>query len=556
MDETPAAAQYEVIFESRIVTGRNPAEVEAAFAERFGEAVAKRVFAGGSVVLKRNLEHDAALALQRRLHNLGLTTRLSVTAPSQVELSIVEEQEQREPKATAAHARHDLTRAAVHGHRPPDPGQQRGEDELKPRAPYATAAIDASFSGEPGKIAGVAGGYGLYLAIVAILMVSLPVLYLLIVLASAYGTYWHAANNIDLFTEVRLSYFAFLLYLSPTIGGVLLTLFLLKPFVAASPRLPQPVRLDAKREPAVFHLVRRITEAQGAPMPTEIQVDADVNASASLRKGVFSRELTLTIGMPLFYGMSIEQLAGVLAHEFGHFVQRFGMRLAAIVHGINFWFYRQAYQRDGWDELIESWSEADNAFVNLSALVAQLGAWLCRLLLIALAHVATALSHSLSRQMEFDADRYEVELTGSQGYRVVAEKMRILSAGHAAASNMAERGLSEGRLPDNIPMLTKAAAESFDAKTRDAIVAEIQEVNRSVFDTHPPDRERIAAAHRLDKPGVFRNPESAHKLLREPHRLGMHVTLQWYRWHNLNVGPEHLMRSEDFAQNVSAKMTV
>lgn len=52
----------------------------------------------------------------------------------------------------------------------------------------------------------------------------------------------------------------------------------------------------------------------------------------------------LTIGLPLVAGLSLQQLAGVLAHEFGHFSQGAGMRLTYIVRSINAWFLRVVYE--------------------------------------------------------------------------------------------------------------------------------------------------------------------------------------------------------------------
>jgi Zn-dependent protease with chaperone function len=287
-------------------------------------------------------------------------------------------------------------------------------------------------------------------------------------------------------------------------------------------------------------------------MPEEILVNADVNASASLRNGVFSNKLTLTIGMPLLYGLSIEQLSGILAHEFGHFAQAYGMRFAALIHYINYWFYHQAYCEDGWDDMIDSWGESDIAIASLSAILAQLGALLVRILLIVLAYIATMLSSGLSRHMEFDADRYQVELTGSDAYPDLAHQMRVLSAGHEAAAGLAARGLEDGQLPDNIPVMSVEIAASFDQQTRGTILSDIQQINNSVFDTHPPDIERIAAANKLDKPGVFRNAAPAQKLVREVHRLGMHVTLQWYRAHGLDIEPKDLMSNATFKQSLSS----
>ncbi len=63
----------------------------------------------------------------------------------------------------------------------------------------------------------------------------------------------------------------------------------------------------------------------------------------------------------------------------------------------------------------------------------------------------------------------------------------------------------------------------------------------------------MAAADKLDKPGVFRNAAPAHKLVREVQRLGTHVTLQWYRAHGLEIEPKDLMTNASFKQSMSSR---
>ena len=544
VEDTSTEGQYELIFEGRLVPGRVASEVESVFAKKFGESVAKRIFSASQITLKRNLDKGAAAKLQRQFHSLGLTTRISRVAAQEMEFSLVQDAPKPDKQSATESPRKIVAEEGVVDSRP-QPVKTK-EQQNKTISP---AEIDASYSADPGQPEGVSTGYRIHLGIIAALMILLPVIYILFAVATAYGTYWHATNNLDVID----GYLGALLYVVPVFGGGLLALFFLKPFIAGSSvREPQPVRLDPAKEPAIFHLVERITDSLNAPMPEEILVNADVNASASLRNGVFSNKLTLTIGMPLLYGLSIEQLSGILAHEFGHFAQAYGMRFAALIHYINYWFYHQAYCEDGWDDMIDSWGESDIAIASLSAIFAQLGALLVRILLIVLAYIATMLSSGLSRHMEFDADRYQVELTGSDAYPDLAHQMRLLSAGQEAAAGLAAQGLEDGRLPDNIPGLSVEIAASFDQQTRNAIASDIQQINNSVFDTHPPDIERIAAADKLDKPGVFRNAAPAHKLVREEQRLGMHVTLQWYRAHGLDIEPKDLMPNATFKQSLSS----
>ena len=95
-----------------------------------------------------------------------------------------------------------------------------------------------------------------------------------------------------------------------------------------------------------------VCSSVGAPTPSRIEVDCEVNASARLASGPLtpSRDLVLTIGLPLVTGLDLKQFAGVLAHEFGHFSQGAGMRLSYLIRSINMWFARVVYERDEWDE--------------------------------------------------------------------------------------------------------------------------------------------------------------------------------------------------------------
>ena len=103
-----------------------------------------------------------------------------------------------------------------------------------------------------------------------------------------------------------------------------------KPILARPPKTLRGLELTRNGQPFLFRFIERLTGAIGAPMPEEIRVDTQANASASFRRGVRSflgNDLVLTIGLPLVQGLDLRQFAGVLAHEFGHFAQGGAMRL-------------------------------------------------------------------------------------------------------------------------------------------------------------------------------------------------------------------------------------
>jgi hypothetical protein len=163
------------------------------------------------------------------------------------------------------------------------------------------------------------------------------------------------------------------------------------------------------------------------------------------------------------------------------------------------------------------------------------------LLLSGLAHVASLISLSFSRQMEFDADRYEVALVGSEQYERTAKDMRVLGTAQSRVLDEIGGALSAGTMVDNLPCMFARRAHLFTDQDRKRILAGIEEVNTSIFDTHPADQERIRAAHQANARPQFEFEGSAQGLLRELERLSKVATLQWYRSLGLDVQPGDLV---------------
>src|SRR5205085_783656 len=188
--------------------------------------------------------------------------------------------------------------------------------------------------------------------------------------------------------------------------------------------------LTPQSDPLLFEFVERICDLVGAAPPRRIDIDCDVNASASFRRGWLSllsgRDLVLTIGMPLAAGLSLQQFAGVLAHEFGHFSQGAGMRLTYIIRSINFWFVRVVYQRDAWDEWLETAADELDIRVGWVIYVARACVWLTRRILWLLMYAGHLVAGFMLRQMEFDADKYETRLAGSHSFEATSRQLKLL----------------------------------------------------------------------------------------------------------------------------------
>ena len=124
---------------------------------------------------------------------------------------------------------------------------------------------------------------------VALVMALLPLIYLALIAGVVYLTYYHAAHHYSWMTSgmargrgVVLVLFA---YITPIFMGAVLTFFMVKPFFAKRIDQHQPYALNPEAEPVLYDFIARVCALVGAPMPSLIELDCDINASASLRHG-------------------------------------------------------------------------------------------------------------------------------------------------------------------------------------------------------------------------------------------------------------------------------
>ena len=360
--------------------------------------------------------------------------------------------------------------------------------------------------------------YQIGLVFVAIAMVILPLLYLGLIALAGWATYHWATD----FTSVmggrgRVAVFRFGAYVAPLFAGVALVFFMVKPLFARRPQHAQPLALNPGAEPLLFAFVSRICETVGAPYPTRIDVDCNLNAAASFRRGFgsfFRNDLVLTLGLPLVAGLQMNQLAGILAHEFGHFTQGFGMRLTYIIRSVNFWFARVVYERDAWDVALQEWAEEGEGGSVFIAWVAQIAVWTSRQLLKLLMFFGHGVGCFMLRQMEYDADSYEIKLAGSEVYEACARRVHVLDHVSERAYKTMRVGWNNNReLPEDFCAYLDRVDSQIESTHRAKLEDRMGLRKTGVFDTHPSDGDRIRRARLANEPGVFHLDRPARELL-------------------------------------------
>lgn len=379
--------------------------------------------------------------------------------------------------------------------------------------------------------------YQLGLGLVTLAMVLLPCVYVALTALAGYGVYYFATNYFAEVWEwnIRGRYGLLVMVVcscTPLLVGTIAVFFMVKPMFARRTKRMQPITLNPQHEPLFQAFVHRICAIVGAPPPREIRFDCQVNASAGFRRGFlsfFGNDLVLTVGLPLMAGLSMRELAGVIAHEFGHFTQGAGMRLSYIIRRVNFWFARVIYERDSWDATLDEWATTDTWWISLMVGCARLGVWLSRLLLKGLMYLGHAISSFLMRQMEFDADRCEIHVAGSEAFEWTVFRLAELGATtNGLYGEMLKTWRTSQRLPDNVPLLVAHHVARLSDEARAKIAAGIGTEKTGWLDTHPSDADRIAAARRIGAPGLFTEDGHAGDLLANFATLGKFVTLAHY----------------------------
>jgi Zn-dependent protease with chaperone function len=375
------------------------------------------------------------------------------------------------------------------------------------------------------------------LLLVAATMLLLPLIYLAMVGLVAYAVYYHAFHNWHAIMDFDGSgggvVFRFIIYFVPLIAGVVVVFFMFKPLLAGRPKHAQPLALNPATERLLYAFIEKICDIVGAPSPKRIDLDCQINAAAGFRRGFFSmfgHDLVLVLGLPLVANLTAHELAGVIAHEFGHFTQGAGMRLNYVINSVNFWFARVAYQRDSWDVALEQWAaEVRDGRIALIIWTVQLSVWFSRLILKILMLIGHTVGGFMMRQMEYDADAYEIKVAGSECFEQTMRKLATLDAAWQATQKQLIASWRQSHtLPDNLPEMIRGSHQRLPAPVLQKIDDTLGFHRTGLFDSHPSPADRIRQARKANDPGIFHDDRPASSLFASFEHPSRFVTLLHY----------------------------
>jgi Zn-dependent protease with chaperone function len=305
-----------------------------------------------------------------------------------------------------------------------------------------------------------------------------------------------------------------LFQLGCVVGSGMLVAFLLKFLFKRSPA-PNEDRLELTPadHPDLFSFVHQLCAEAGAARPKHIYITSEVNAAVfydnTFRSLFWPTRKNLLIGLGLVNGLNLTEFKAVLAHEFGHFAQR-SMKLGSYVHTLSRLIHDMVYTRDKWDEMLAGWRALDIRVSAVAWLMTGL-VWVARKLL-ELAYQGIHLVHaSLSREMEFQADRVAVSLAGSTAMCQVLYQLGPATQALASATQQLGVALEHGLATTDVfyhqsnylrEQLATAAPEPATPAGQPQRRFRPDEVSIvAMYASHPADYLREEQAQRVFVPG-------------------------------------------------------
>ncbi|MFD2825828.1 M48 family metallopeptidase [Leeuwenhoekiella polynyae] len=292
------------------------------------------------------------------------------------------------------------------------------------------------------------------------------ILYLTMVAFLGYLVYYAFTYEIEHYNKWTI-----LLKIGSIAGSIMLFLFTLKFMLKLKNHRPSNrILLKKEEHPDLWNFVDTICEETGAPRPKNIYVDPDVNAYVRYTNIWLSLFLPvkkeLTIGLGLLDCLNLSEFKAVAAHEFGHFAQK-SMKIGSYINSANTIIHNMIFDRDKWDDLLDRWRAADIR-LSFAAWAITPVIWLIRQLLRLFYQFLNIMYSSLSREMEFNADKVAVKASGSDP---IVSALWKLDDGSNAWNNTvnyayiaSQKGIAVDNLYEHSSQATKKILQQLEEK--------------------------------------------------------------------------------------------
>ncbi len=262
-------------------------------------------------------------------------------------------------------------------------------------------------------------------------------------------------------------------------------------------------RVTSDDQPRLFQEISRVADETKSPMPHDVYIGADLNAGVAHIGGFagIGARPVMVVGLPLIAALTVSELRGVLAHEFGHYVGG-ETKLAPVIY------------------------RTREAIGGTVISLARSPHWLTRLLFVpfhlyGLMYLRT--TQAISRRQELDADVMAARVAGAGSAESGLVKVHAAGLTVDAYLNELSVLLAAGCRP---PIAAGFSRFLDGRQVADALQdadETLREHGSDPYDSHPSLKERLAALSGAPaRPAPAPDPTATELLRDEP---GLEVEL-------------------------------
>lgn len=261
--------------------------------------------------------------------------------------------------------------------------------------------------------------------------------------------------------------------------------------------------LERASHPRLFAELDNIARALDEPLPSEVYLIGDANAWVADRGGImgFGSRRVMGLGLPLLAALNVSQFRAVLAHEFAHYYGG-DTKLGP-------WLHRTQMA------MIRTFQSLGSVGSTMRVALMQVLYYVVFSVLKLYWKIFLRAINFVSRRQEFRADELACILAGpdalTSGLRGVnAAALAWPSFLKTEVLPMFDMGCRASMTEGFAQFLS---APSIQPQVLKGVERRLHEEKAEPFDSHPPLRERLAAAERLSLPSPLRDMEPAFVLL-------------------------------------------
>lgn len=314
-------------------------------------------------------------------------------------------------------------------------------------------------------------------------------------------------------------------------AAALALLCLLRPAFMPSEKARETYALPADQQALLHGLVARVCEQVDAASPRTIETECGPRLAANGRGG------TLTIGLALVAGLSVEQLAGLVAGHMAQHRGRAGTGAKSLIRAINDWLWRSVYREDRFDRWVTRANLRPGFHAGRLLLPLRTFSLLARAVLWIPMFIGNTVAAGMVRSAELDADRCAARLVGAKTHAAALARLKIVHYAWEGILTELAFLYREQRLPDSLPHELAARLGEMNPELCATLLATVIVSEDIPFDSRPSDAERQAALTGEPASGVLNCPLPARTVLGDYPRLAREATWDYY---SAAFGPQFL----------------